>query len=291
VRGTGLTTGAITLVNALFTGIGSAAGIDLKVRVECTLTPVASREESSIQIGPAGDSLLAREAVKEALRFFAPLDSFQVSLAIESEIPAGRGLKSSSAVSTAIDRAISQALGKESPPIEVARRSADLTQRIGLSATGAFDDALAGLIPGIVVTNNQTRQVARIDEVDSRWVAILWIPAEAHPPSPELLAKFQRRAHAGRKASECATAGKFGEAMAENTALVERVMGYHYRPLRKRLLANGAIACGVSGMGPCLAAIATKEQAPEIARQLPPHGGDQRVVPFARILGSGGAPA
>ncbi|MFZ1023133.1 MAG: shikimate kinase [Thermoplasmata archaeon] len=291
MHGVGHSTGAITMLNALFTGTGSAAGIDLKVRAEVDLTPVPSKREASMQFSSSSDSRLARAAVQEAVRFFAPRDSFQVSVSIKSEIPAGRGLKSSSAVSTAIDRAIASAVGTESPAIEVARRSADLTQRIGQSATGAFDDALAGLVPGIVVTDNRTRQIVRTDLLDPRWVVLLWIPSETHRPSPDLLPEFRRQAGAAGAAVENATSGRFAEAMAENTALVEQILGYEYRALRAALLAGGAIACGVSGMGPSLAAIASRATALDLARQLPATGGEHRIVAFVQPPSLEAAPA
>ncbi|MGA8511750.1 MAG: shikimate kinase [Thermoplasmata archaeon] len=282
MHGVGHSTGAITMLNALFTGTGSAAGIGLKVRAKIELKTVPSKREESIRFGSRSDSLIAREAIKQSVRFFAPRDFFQASVSIASEIPVGRGLKSSSAVSTAIDRAIASALGKEITAAEVARRSADLTQRIGQSATGAFDDALAGLVSGIVVTNNATRQIVRVDSIDPNWVALLWIPSEAHPPSPELHGEFRRHASSAGAAVEHATSGKYAEAMAENSALVEQILGYNYRALRETLVASGAIASGVSGMGPTLASIVPRATASDLAELLPTQGGERRIVPFVQ---------
>jgi shikimate kinase len=132
------------------------------------------------------------------------------------------------------------------------------------------------------VTDNRSRQLLRVDPIDPSWVALLWIPSERHPPSPDVLAAFRRQASAARAAQEHAAAGRFAEAMAENSTLVEDILGYDYRALRETLVAGGAIACGVSGMGPTLAAIAPRGTAHDLTRHLPAQGGERRIVDFVR---------
>jgi shikimate kinase len=281
LHGVGNSTSAITIVNALFTGIGSAIGIDLKVRAEVDLSPVAPSAATSVQIDPAQDSPLTRESVRTALHCFAPRKSFHGFLRVDSEIPPARGLKSSSAVSTAIFRAVASAMGVHPAPIEVARHSADLTQRIGLSATGAFDDALAALVPGFVVTDNRERKSIRFDAVAANWTPIVWVPFKEHPPSTQLLSEFREHAEAAREAGVAATKGRYPRAMTLNTELVERVMGYDYRRLRETLSEAGAIASGVSGMGPSLAVLALREAAEKIAGLLPSDRGETRILSFS----------
>ncbi len=288
MEGVGHSTAAITIVNALFTGVGSAVGIDLKVDASIELDPAASDRDRSFQVDSSQDSPLVRRSTEAALHFFEPRRAFRTSLRLHSEIPPRRGLKSSSAVSTAIVRAVATALGREIDPTETARLAANVAQEIGLSATGAFDDALAGLLPGFVVTDNRTRRTLRLEEVDPRWTSVLWIPPGDHRPSIELASQFLDRSSDARAATKAVSAGRFLPAMEQNTALVEQIMGYEYAPLRAALRGAGAIASGVSGMGPSLAVIAPHEVAPKLLRLLPAGPGDRRIVPFSRSSGPEG---
>ena len=79
-----------------------------------------------------------------------------MEIEIVSDIPVAMGLKSSSAVSSAGLLAVARASGATRPPLEIAKLSAQVSRETGVSATGAFDDALAGLASGVVVTNNYT---------------------------------------------------------------------------------------------------------------------------------------
>ena len=75
-----------------------------------------------------------------------------------------------------------------------------------------------------------------------------------------------------------------------NTELVERVMGYRYRRLRDRMHERGAVASGVSGVGPTLAAIAPRSKLSKVMSALPADGGRRLLVPFADFARGGGSP-
>ena len=84
--------------------------------------------------------------------------------------------------------------------------------------------------------------------------------------------------------------GDWVKAMRLNTELVERAMGYSYRDLRDRLKDRGAIASGVSGVGPTLAAIAPTARLPVLIEALPEDDADRRSVAFSHAratLGEG----
>jgi shikimate kinase len=73
-----------------------------------------------------------------------------------------------------------------------------------------------------------------------------------------------------------------------NTELVERTMGYSYRTLRNKLEQRGAIASGVSGLGPTLAAIAPTSHLSRLAGQLPDDGAERKLVSFVAAPTCGG---
>ncbi len=70
-------------------------------------------------------------------------------------------------------------------------------------------------------------------------------------------------------AVEAAERGEWLTALSANTEIVERVMGYDYRPLRRALERSGALGSGVSGLGPALATIAPRARLRDVLRDHP----------------------
>ncbi len=250
--GRGRASAAVTFLNALFTGIGSAAGIELAAEATVELLPAAQR---SLALAPESDSPLVRAVLGAALDRWAPGSVHECRVWIDSQVPVSRGLKSSSAVSVALGRAVAEALGRTIPREEIARLAADVAQAIGLSATGAFDDALACGEPGILVTDNVARRRLRTDPVDPDWRVLLLLPFGTHPPSTELWEKFRALRAEAAEAETAAREGRSWLAMARNTVLVERALGVDRSDLHRRLASAGALSSGVSGMGPAVAAV------------------------------------
>lgn len=282
MRGVGTATGAISIVNALPTGVGSAVGVDLPVRAELELHPAGSSEKWDVQIADDSRSPLVIEALTQALRRLAPGTSGHGTLSIRSTVPVGRGLKSSSAVSSAVVLAVARAVETPVTAVDVARLSAQASLVAGVSATGAFDDALAGLSVGIVVTDNSRGELLRILPLDPDLRIAIYVPPGSHPRSPELKSRFEAEAVASSRAVRSAIEGDWTAAMRQNSELVERVMGYEYARAHAELRDAGAVASGVSGLGPALSAVARHDRAEAVARSLPGSPAEHRVVSFSR---------
>ena len=281
MKGVGETTAAITIVNALPAGIGAAVGIELPVRAEVELHPAGSHGKWDVALPEDARSPLVLEALTESLRRFAPGSSGTGALTIHSEIPPARGLKSSSAVSVAIALAVARATDAPIDPLEIARLSAGVSRTAGVSATGALDDALASLSAGVVVTDNRSETVlTRYALPDGLGVA-LYVAPGIHRPAPELLPAFRGESATGRRAGDLATHGDWAGAMRTNTELVERVIGYDYAGLRTRLDASGAVASGVSGLGPAFAVIGPRDRLSALLEVLPAANGSRRIVSFS----------
>ena len=282
MRGVGEAMGAITIVNALVTGIGSAAGIRWGARAEIELHPAGSRERWDVEVADVARTPLVVCSLEVALSRLAPGSSGTGRLEVRSDIPPSRGLKSSSAVSAAVIESVARATGARAEAIDVARLSAEASRRAGLSATGAFDDALAGLSAGVVVTDNRTGQLLRTDPLPSDLEVSLVIPAQEHRPSPEWAARFTACRDDGRAAGDAALAGDWPRAMRLNSELVERLMGYDYARARGAAEDAGATACGVSGMGPTLAAVVPRARTEAVAAALASVKGERRSIAFSR---------
>jgi shikimate kinase len=287
MNGRARTTGAITITNALSAGIGCAAGITLPVEAEVAVESDGSNTPPTIEVSPESRSPVVEESVRVGLSIYHHGIGGRVKLSVRSAVPAAKGLKSSSAVSTAVVLALARAAGSEPSPLEVGRRSAEIGRRVGVSVTGALDDALAGLEPGFIVTDNRRDELLRRTEIDPDWGVVLYIPRDPHPRSPGLVPAFARERSSGERAARAALDGDWVNAMRVNTELVERAMGYSYRSLRERLRDHGAIASGVSGFGPTLAVIAPSGRLEVLARELPTGDAETRIVQFARASATG----
>lgn len=278
--GVGRAYGAITFVNALPTGVGAAAGIDLPVTASVELA--SSAGPAPLKLSPADDSPLVRAVISASLARWASAGTSVVRAEIRSRIPPSQGLKSSSAVAGAISRAIAVALDAAPSDHDVAVLGADVSQSIGLSATGAFDDGMAALSPGLHLTDNVRRLELRRDAIPPSWGLVLWIPPRHHRPSPTYRARFRELREAGESIVRLARAGDPIAAMTANTQLVESALGLDYGAIRARAKAAGAVAAGVSGMGPTLALITPPECLSETLRTLPRGQGEVVVTRFSR---------
>ncbi|HEV2316714.1 MAG TPA: shikimate kinase [Thermoplasmata archaeon] len=273
MRGVGRAGSAVTIVNALLGGNGCAVGIDLGCRAAVEIRPTPPGEVRRVTIEPHADTPLVRHSLGAAMRWVRSLGDHDATLTLVSDIPAGVGLKSSSAVSCAIFEAVAGGLGLRPDPEEIARRSAELTRAMGLSATGAFDDALAASAGGMVLTDNRSDVVVGRGELDADTAVILWIPEGRHPPSSQMAARFAGHAPDGAKAFAAAQSGRYFEAFESNARTVERLLGLPYARLRTKLAAQGSLAVGVTGLGPALAAFAPGARADAVAAQLPMDSG------------------
>ncbi len=281
MRGLGRASAAISIVNALPTGFGAAAALRLGLHAAVELRRAGPGEVPEYRVRPE-DTPLLRATVGAALRAYAPLESNHVLLDVESSIPPGRGLKSSSAVTVAVFEAIAIARGHAPPPEEVARRSADLAQQSGQSATGAFDDAVASAAGGVVMTDNRRREVLARAEMPPELLCALLIPPAEHAPSPQLVDRFAGLEEASTRAFEAARDGRLLEAMARNSELVERAMGYRVAATRDRLVSAGAELVTVTGMGPALAVLVRPPGLPAVLDELGKQEGRVIVSGFRR---------
>ena len=165
--------GAISIVNAIATGKGSALGISLKVTAEVELQ---KGHGLRFITGRNGDRLIKNIIQKTIPK--KTIESNMISIRVDSEIPIGYGLKSSSAVSNAIVLACSQIAREEdindNTILEVAALSS-LEAKVSL--TGAYDDATACYFGGFTVTDNYSRRLIRKERAPENLYAIIILPS------------------------------------------------------------------------------------------------------------------
>jgi len=143
MRGVGRSSAAISIVNALPTGIGCAHGVRLYAAATVELQAKATMQ---IEVEPdASRTPIVVRSLEATLRRLRPEAGFFARLHLDSEIPVAKGLKSSSAVATATIRAVADALETDLGSIEIARMAAEVGRDRNLNGS---HESLPGADPG-----------------------------------------------------------------------------------------------------------------------------------------------
>jgi shikimate kinase len=240
--------GAVSIVNAVATGKGSALGISLKVTAE-----VEFQKGRGMRVitGRNGDDELIKNIIQKTISKQI-IESNMITVKVDSEIPIGYGLKSSSAVSNAVALACSQ-IEKEDDVndyaiLEVAVRSS-LEAKVSL--TGAYDDATACYFGGFTVTDNYSRRLVRRERAPENLYAIILLPSNT---SRGDVRKLSNLSDIFIDAFRFAESGQYWKAMKLNGVLASAALSSSYIPVMVAM-EHGALSASISGNGPSIAAV------------------------------------
>lgn len=233
--------GAITVVNAIASWKGAAIGVDFKVMAE-------ARPCDGIKVTP--DTELVRKAAFLALQ---RMGGEGVEVSVKSEIPAGWGLKSSSAVANAVVLSI-MALYGQHDSMEALKISVNAARRAGVTVTGALDDSAASMLGGFVMTDNRRDELLMRIPIEEKDVLILLPEDESSKPSASVDASKLRPFSDLVDSIFSLLPSKIWEAMTLNGLLYSQLMGYDPSPALEAVRL-GALAAGLSGTGPAIAAV------------------------------------
>ena len=262
MKGYGKASGAGTIINAIATYKGSAFGIDLWTYTEVELgddfrgiegegvieQDIPERARANTDIDIDIDTRLIERCVELVLmKFDMPLRAY---VKTRSEIPIGSGLKSSSAAANAAVLATLDAIGEgvggeekkgiSMSALEVVQIGVDATIDTGVSITGAFDDACASILGGIVITDNRKREL--IKRVEKTSAVLIFVPRERVFTADTDVKRSRLVARWVNHAYELALAGRFEEAMTLNGFLYCAALNFDPEPMFK------ALECGVNGV-------------------------------------------
>jgi shikimate kinase len=254
-RGTATALGAATILNAVANWKGSAFGVDLKTSAEVVL-------DDSPQVKgdvPGIDDRLIVRSVERVLQRFG-VDAGGI-VRTESEIPLARGLKSSSSAANAAVLATLDALDEELDPLEATRIGVAAAKDAGVTITGAFDDATASMLGGVVVTDNREMELLKREELKS-WVLLL-VPEEKIFSKDTDVRRSRLIAPIADLIFDLALAGDYARAMTINGLVYCSALRLSSEPIFAALN-SGARGASLSGTGPAYAALADDENIDEV---------------------------
>jgi len=250
MKGYGKAYGAVSIVNAISTGKGAALGIKLETEAEVKIL----EDSRDVYLrNSEHDPSLAREVIRTAAEVLG-IEKMGAEIETRSNIPVAVGLKSSSSAAVAIALATLDALGRQVDDETLLKIVAKASLRSGTSITGAMDDAAACLLGGIAITDNHAMRLIRHEKADEKLKAVISIPDKrtyTRDFRKELLDPIKELAE---EAFNLALSGKYWRAMTLNGLIHAAALSIDIRPIIQALR-RGALAAGVSGTGPAIAAV------------------------------------
>uniref|UniRef100_A0A7C4W424 Shikimate kinase n=1 Tax=Geoglobus ahangari TaxID=113653 RepID=A0A7C4W424_9EURY len=225
-----------TIINALATFKGVAFGIDLKIRGRF-------RENDSKRL-----CIVENGKIVEMPILYKIFRNISGVIEIESEIPRRSGLGSSSAFMNVLLILAAKIKGEKLNAEKILKANARMSLETGMSYTGAFDDASASLLGGVVFSDNLKMKLFKREILEGDVIILLpdFKRGEIN------LRRIREDKEIVERAFKLAMEGKFKEAMLLNSMHYCRKIGLPLEPVISVQDLN--VAAGLSGNGPCYVA-------------------------------------
>lgn len=253
--------GAVSIVNAIATGKGAALGISLQT----TATLKLKQGQGRLIFQKKNNTLFSyiiNSTIPKKIR-----QENDIYLSIKSDIPIGVGLKSSSAVSSAVSLACYAIVSDHFNDFDILNTAVESSKLANVSITGAFDDSTACYFGGFVMTDNNSNILIKREPARENIRIIILIPVKKERNNVLRLLHFPELFN---KAFELAKQD-YLTAMKLNGIMVSSIMSYNYEPILTSI-ENGALSASVSGNGPSIAIIVNEKDTDKIKLDLERYG-------------------
>ncbi len=251
--------GAVSLVNAIANQKGATLGIELKVEAIVETSP-----GKGIVIQSENKTLSSRLINKTVEKIVSKKDLEQnkITITLESEIPTGYGLKSSSAISSAVALGCAKIFKSKFTDQQILLAGVDASIESKVSITGAYDDACSCYFGGFNVTDNAKKKRISYEKGPSNLIAVIFIPKNRKRGN---LKKLKVLSSVFDHAWDLAKKANYWEAMIINGLATASILSSNPEIITG-LIERGALGASVSGNGPAIAAITKKENESNIKK-------------------------
>ncbi len=265
--------GAATVVNAIALGKGAAFGVNLWTKAQVRLTEEPSVIEGEITSDPTESTVLIEKTVARVFRRLQVEKQFGANVRTFSNIPIARGLKSSSAAANAVALATVAALSKELDDLTVVNLGVDAAFDAKVTVTGAFDDACASYLGGVVVTDNVKRTLLQRFPAPEDLKVLFHVPPKKAYTGNVDVSKLAAVKSMIETAFEEARKGNLWTALTLNGSAYATALGYDNSPAMDALQV-GAVAAGLCGKGPAVSAVVPDDKIEAVKAVLQRHEGE-----------------
>ena len=250
-----------TVLNALATGRGSAFAIDEYTTATVELSTETEEIAGEVANAPDADTSLIERCVEYVVDAHGDVVGMPGvsggTVRTESEVPMASVLKSSSAAANATVMATLDALdvtGRMTRE-DMARLGVMAARDVGVTITGAFDDASASMLGGVTVTDNDTDDVLARDEVD--WDVLVWTPPEQSFSADADVDRCRQIAPMANLVEALALDGDYQRAMSVNGLAFCAALDFDTEPLVEALSQVEGVS--LSGTGPSFTAVGDRQ--------------------------------
>ena len=164
---------AISIVNAIATGKGSTLGISKNIDVI-----IETSQGHGITTETNG-KLFRSRLINKVIEKIVPkkeLQKTKLKILLDSEVPTGYGLKSSSAISSAVALGCAKLFKPSMNDFDILRAGVDASIETKISLTGAYDDACACYYGGFNTTDNYKRKIINSEKCLDDISAVIFLP-------------------------------------------------------------------------------------------------------------------
>jgi len=280
-KATALAHGAATIVNAIALGKGAAFGVDLWTKVDVELTNEPNVITVEIISDPNESTLLVEKTVELILCKFGLEKCFGAKVKTESNIPAARGLKSSSVAANATAIATTSALGKKLCDLELIKIGVEAAFNAKVTVTGAFDDACASYFGGAIITDNIHQEIIKQQELPDDLLVMFHVPHQKAYTINTDLERLKTIRPLAELAFELALKGNLWHALTLNGLVYSAASNMNSR-IAIDALAAGAVAAGLCGKGPAVAVVTPTICVDEVGEALQKYEGEIITAQFNR---------
>ena len=251
--------GAISIVNAIAMGKGSTLGISLKTEA----TIMTSQGKGVIL--ESDNKTISSRLVNRVIQKVVPkkvLDKTKLKISIRSEIPTGYGLKSSSAISSAVALVCAKLFRPKWNDYQILIAGVEASIETKVSITGAYDDACGCYYGGFIVTDNYKRKIIKSEKGPRNLTSVIFIPKSRKRGKVKNLKNLSV---VFEQAWGMARNSDYWNAMILNGLATSSILNSEPKIITD-LIEKGALGATISGNGPAIAAVAKKEDIQNIKK-------------------------
>ncbi len=261
--------GAVSLVNAIAIGKGSTLGIDTFVE-----TRLEEKIGTGIHITSENKTISSRliNKVIENIISKKVLEKTKIELDFRSNIPTGYGLKSSSAISTAVALACTKAFNVKVTDKEILKIGAKSSIETKVSITGAYDDACGCYYGGFNVTDNLKMRLIQREIAPEEMQVMIFLPRSRKRGNLKKLKNFKNAFNSSWK---LARKSDYWNAGILNGIATTAILNSEPNLIMK-LIEKGAVCATISGNGPSIMAVIHKKNKSKIEKEF--SGLDGRIL-------------
>ena len=278
--GRGSARGGISILHAAGLGKGCSVGLDLITEVQIV--------DSEIVVEYDKHGIL--DSVEKCWREEnLPIPS-RLGWLVESSIPIGQGLKSSSALACAALRALNNCSWAGLNNSKIADLASKSQKISGCSITGSLDDAFASLEPGWKLVDPEmsaSESVILEGEMDPNLSVIILLRGNRKESISKSILSTQIPMFERSLAS--IMAGSPLDSISSNGLAVAAATNDHEAlRISNMCIASGAMACGVSGSGPAIALVCYEEESETLLSTISNFGFEAISTRFSSVDGISG---